>query len=87
VDANIVVAIEAGERVGMTHWTRGAEISADQPVAIERMQGEAVDIDAIRGDQRDHDDHARTDQQPLQSRPKGDRILAGLQSLDQRIVK
>ena len=57
VHARTVVLVEAGERVRRA-LARRAEKGANEPVAIERMQRKAVDVDAARGD------HARSPPRP-----------------------
>ena len=47
-ERQIVVGVETGERVGRPFVVRGAEIAAHQPVAVERVQRELVQIDPSR---------------------------------------
>ena len=53
--ADVVELVEAGERVRLALRIGGAEIGADQPVAIERVDRESVDVDADPGKERHHE--------------------------------
>ena len=60
-ERQIVIGIEPGERVGRALVVRGAEIAAHQPVAVERVQRELVQVDPSRdpvGEQAGQREHA-----------------------------
>ena len=65
VHPDVVLLVEARERVWRTLRVRGSEESADQSIAVNGMGREPVDVHAAPGEERHDQDHDNADDQPM----------------------